>query len=137
LLAVAAEIFLSAPILTRSVIGPAIGALWYVAITGHNSAVYVGTDDPQLAGEALMGAGLVWFLARDDQRRSSVPAVLLMVLAGFWKHNMIAIPMTAIIWLSVRDRSKGTRSILLDRGALGLRDQLLVEPVRAVAGIPN
>jgi hypothetical protein len=106
LLCVAGEIFLCVRILTGGITGSAIGALWYVAIMSHNSAVYVGANDPQLAGEAIMGAALVWFLARDKARLSPTPALLLMVVGGFWKHNMIAIPLTAIIWLLARDRSK-------------------------------
>ncbi|GAH59845.1 unnamed protein product, partial [marine sediment metagenome] len=59
--------------------------------------------DPQLAGQAIMGAALVWFLAGDRAGRSPVGPLLLMVLAGFWKHNMIGIPVTAVLWLLARD----------------------------------
>jgi hypothetical protein len=112
LLCVAGEIFLCVRILTGGVIGSAIGALWYVAIMSHNSAVYVGANDPQIFGEAIMGAGLVLLLARDKAGRSATPALLLMVVAGFWKHNMIGIPLTAIVWLLLRDRSKAIGPIL-------------------------
>jgi hypothetical protein len=118
LLGVSLEIFLSARILSRAVLGPAIGALWYVAIMAHNSAAYVGTNDPQLFGEAIMGAALVWFLARDDQHRSKVAPLLLMVVAGFWKHNMIAIPLTAVVWLLLRDRSRAIRPVLVSIAAI-------------------
>ncbi len=64
LVAIAVEIFLCVRILVGGSIGAAIGALWYLAMTARNSIVYVGTNDPQLAGEAIMGAGLVWFLSR-------------------------------------------------------------------------
>src|ERR1700738_1322304 len=45
LLCVAGEIFLCVRILTGSIVGSAIGALWCVAIMAHNSAVYVGAND--------------------------------------------------------------------------------------------
>jgi hypothetical protein len=118
LICVAAEIFLCARILTRTVIGPAIGALWYAAIMSHNSAIYVGANDPQIAGEAIMGASLVMFLRREADGRSAMPALLLMVLGGFWKHNMIAIPLTSIIWLLLRDRSKAIRPVLASFAAV-------------------
>ncbi len=44
-----------------------------------------------------MGAALVWFLAREKAGRSALPPLLLMVLAGFWKHNIIAIPAAAVL----------------------------------------
>lgn len=115
---VALEIFLCGRILVRSNIGPAIGALWFVAIMAHNSTIYVGANDPQIAGEAIMGAALALFLRADRDRRSPVPALLLMVVGGFWKHNMIAIPLTATIWLLLRDRSKASRPLLISFAAI-------------------
>ena len=49
----------------------------------HNSTAYVGANDPQIAGEAIMGAALVLFLKHDGAGRPVVPALLLMVVAGF------------------------------------------------------
>jgi hypothetical protein len=65
-----------------------------------------------------MGAALVLFLRSDRDRRSPVPALLLMVVGGFWKHNMIAIPLTAIIWLLRRDRSQAWRPLLISLAAV-------------------
>jgi len=103
LVAVAFEIALAARVLGASFAWGAVGGLSVVAVMAHNFLNYVGADDPQLAGQAIMGAALVWFLARDRARRSCVGPLLLMVLAGFWKHNMIGIPVTAVLWLLVRD----------------------------------
>ena len=99
LFCVAGEIFLAVRVLTISTLGGFIGALWYVAIMARNSTTYVGTNDPQIAGEAIMGAALVWLLSRYQEQKSPLPPLLLMVLAGFWKHNMIAIPIATIAWL--------------------------------------
>jgi hypothetical protein len=60
-----------------------------------------------------MGAVLVWFLARDKAGKSTGPALLLMVAAGFWKHNMTAIPLTAILWLVFRDWRAAVRPVAL------------------------
>jgi len=54
LVAVAIEIFLAVRILVGGRAGAAIGALWYLAIMARNSTIYVGTNDPQLGGEAIM-----------------------------------------------------------------------------------
>ena len=103
--AIAVEVFGAVRILTGGRIGAAIAALWYLAIMARNSTVYVGANDPQLAGLAIMGAGLVWFLQLCQRKASPVPALLLMVVAGFWKHNNVAIPLAALAWLYV-DRSR-------------------------------
>jgi len=103
LLTVSVEIFLCVRLLTSRTTGAVIGALWYVAIMCHNSEIYVGANDPQIAGEAIMGAALVWFIARDDAGMSPVLPLLLMVMGGFWKHNLIGIPLTAAAWIILRD----------------------------------
>jgi hypothetical protein len=112
-LGVGVEIYLAVGILVGSAIGGAVGALWYVAFMARSLTTYVGANDPQLAGEAIMGAALVWFLARDRCGKSAEPALLLMVVAGFWKHNIIAIPLTAILWLVIRDWRKAVRPVVL------------------------
>jgi hypothetical protein len=119
LLALTVEIFLAVRILAGGVTGAAVGALWYAAITAHSSELYVGTNDPQLAGEAIMGAGLVWFLVRDRDRRSALAPLLLMVAAGFWKHSIIAIPLTAVVWLLLRNGKVAVRPVLASAVAAG------------------
>jgi hypothetical protein len=99
--AVAVEIYLAVRILTGGRVGAAVAALWYLAIMARNSTVYVGANDPQIAGLAIMGAGLVWFLKICQRQASPVPALLLMVVAGFWKHNNVAVPLTALAWLYI------------------------------------
>ena len=113
LLCVSVEIFLCVRIMTGAAAAAAIGALWYIAIMAHNSSVYVGANDPQLAGEAIMGAALVWFLARDRAGTSATAALLLMVIGGFWKHNMIGIPVTAVLWLLIRDGRRALPNLLI------------------------
>ena len=117
LVSIAIEIFLSVRILVGDRAGAAIGALWYLAIIARNSTIYVGTNDPQLGGEAIMGAGLVWFLFRYRARRSPTPALLLMVVAGFWKHNIIAIPLTAISWLFITRSPYALRATIISAAA--------------------
>ncbi len=118
LFGVAVDIFICARILTRSTIGPLFGALWYLAIMSHNATAYVGANDPQIAGEAIMGAALALFLALDAVGRPVVPALILMVLAGFWKHNMIAVPLAAVTWILWRDRSRAIPQIIASVGAI-------------------
>ena len=128
LLALAIEIFLAVRILTGSRWGGAIGGAWCLAIMARNSTKYIGTNDPQLAGLALMGAGLVWFLARLRDNRSPDPALMLMVLAGFWKHNIAAIPIASMLWLLINQGRGAFRPIVFSAvaAAAGLAVCMLV-----------
>jgi hypothetical protein len=99
--------------------GAALGALWYVAIMSHNFTFYVGADDPQLAGEAVMGAGLMLFLAREKAGASVIMPLLIMVAGGFWKHSMIAVPLTAVAWLLIRRGWESCRPVLISAAVAG------------------
>lgn len=99
---VSIEIFVCVRTLAGGVIGPALGALWYAAIMSHNFTSYVGANDPQLAGEAIMGFGLAWLLRRHKAGERPLGPLLVMVVGGFWKHNMVAVPLTAVVWLLAR-----------------------------------
>ncbi|WP_143274186.1 hypothetical protein [Bradyrhizobium canariense] len=104
-------------ILAGSTFYGALGGLWYLAIMARNSTIYVGADDPQLAGLAIMGAGLWWFLDRVAAERDPTPALLLMVVAGFWKHNNIAIPLTCISWLLITRNRFAVRGVMISGAA--------------------
>ena len=117
LIVTAIEVFACTRVLAGGRTGPLIGALWYVAIMSHNFTSYVGVNDPQLAGEAIMGAGLYWFLARERSGGAVLMPLLVMVLGGFWKHNMIAIPLAAIGWLLLRRGRAAVRPVALSVAA--------------------
>ncbi|UFW75525.1 hypothetical protein [Bradyrhizobium sp. WU425] len=99
LAALAFEISAAVWLLTGARVWGAAGALWYLAIMARNSTTYVGANDPQIAGLAIMGAALVWLLKRTAADRSPLAPLLLMVAGGFWKHNNIGIPIASIAWL--------------------------------------
>lgn len=117
LLAVTIEVFLSVRVLVGGRAGAAIGALWYLAIMARNQTTYVGANDPQLAGEAIMGAALVWFLLHCRAGQSPVRSLLLMVAAGFWKHSMIAVPVTAVAWLIISRSRYAVRATIIGAAA--------------------
>jgi hypothetical protein len=88
-----------------------LGAIWFLATLAGAYTGYVGMSDPHLLGLTVMCAGLTWFIARANKGRPAEPAVLLMVLAGFIKHSLIAIPASALIWLAFdkpREAARGT-----------------------------
>ena len=100
----------------------ALAGFWFVATMARFFEFYVGMNEPQLLGLAMMSAGLAWFLKRHAEGRAVEPAVLVMVLAGFIKHNFITLPLVALLWL------------VLDNWRLGLR-AALVGAAAAAAGL--
>jgi hypothetical protein len=95
-----------------SQIAAILAAAWYVATMARFYDEYVGTNDPQLLGHMVMAIGLIWFLSRYKANRSVEPAVLVMVIAGFFKQNIAAIPVAALIWLALDDWHKGLRAAI-------------------------
>jgi hypothetical protein len=63
---------------------------------------WIMVDDPQTLGEAMMLAGLVCYLARAPNVRRLVFTALLVVSAGFTKHNLVAIPLAITLDLAIR-----------------------------------
>lgn len=80
--------------------GAWIGAAFFVAVMSRFCERYVGMDDPQLLGQAVMAFGFVGFLTALKRDRGYLAPILLMAFAGFIKHNIIALPMTAFVWLT-------------------------------------
>ena len=90
-----------------------IGGAWFVAVMAGAFNRYVGMDDPLLVGLFVMGLALNWFLARAERGQSAVPPILLMVLAGFWKHNLIVIPATVLLWLLLREGGRAWKPVVI------------------------
>ena len=78
-----------------------IGAIWFLATLAGAYTGYVDMNDPHLLGLAVMGTGFTWFIARSNKGEAAEPAILVMVLAGFIKHSLIAIPASAFVWLAL------------------------------------
>jgi hypothetical protein len=81
-------------------IAAAFGAGLLLATFSRFCLRYVGVNDPTLLALALMGLGLAFFLFRQRAGRAVEPAIALLVLAGFVKHNMAVLPAAALIWLA-------------------------------------
>lgn len=80
----------------------AIAGIWFVATMTRSFHHYIGANEPQIVAHLVMTAALLWFLAREQREATLEGPVLLMVLAGFYKHNIAAVPLTAFVWLAAR-----------------------------------
>jgi hypothetical protein len=76
--------------------GCALGFCYLVA------PAWVAADDPQILGEALMLAGLVSYISGPSTRLALLRTALVLVLGGFVKHNLVAIPLAITIDLATR-----------------------------------
>jgi hypothetical protein len=91
----------------------AVAGLWLVATLARFYDKYVGMNDPNLPALALMVAALAWFLRQIARGRPAEPAILLMVVAGFYKHTLIVTPAAALIWLFMQNRRLGVRAAIV------------------------
>jgi hypothetical protein len=94
----------------------AFGGLWLLATLSHFFPRYAGVNDPSLAALALMVFAFALFLSRLRAGRAVEPAIALMVVAGFVKHNMPVFPLAALIWLALHDRKAALRAAAFAAG---------------------
>lgn len=85
----------------------ALFAAVFFAGTVAIASDYVAMDDPQMLGHAAQIAGL-WLLLR----RGSIAAALLMAAGLFVKHDLMAMPLAAALWLAAQDRRAALRFCL-------------------------
>jgi hypothetical protein len=102
------------------VAGAAIGGLWFIAVMARSFTRFVGMNDPQLVGHLLMMSALVWLIRREKRGQSAVPPILAMAVAGFYKHNIVAVPVTTLLWLVGRDWRRAMLPLAIGAGAAAL-----------------
>ena len=90
-----------------------IAGFWFVATMARFFEYYVGMNEPQLLGQAIMVWALVWLLKRHADGRAVEPAILLMVFAGFVKHNFIVVPLVALFWVARDNWRLGLRAAIV------------------------
>jgi hypothetical protein len=122
LLATALAIFVVIRQVGTSLVGGLVGAISFVAIAARFYAFFVGINDPHLVALAIMMWALVWFFQRLQRGRAVEPAIVLMAVAGFYKHTLLAVPVASLGYLAFRDPKLALRAGLAGLGtaALGL-----------------
>ena len=86
----------------------ALGGLWFVATITRFFSEYAGMNDPNVLGLAVAAWAFYVFLAARDTRTIYV-AFFLMAVAGFVKHNLLAIPASAFVYLLITRPSLAIR----------------------------
>jgi len=110
--------------------GAAVAGAFFVAVMSRYYTSYVGMNDPQLLAQAVMACAFVgfavhWFAQRTQQEETQnvhgfgpLLPILLMVVAGFIKHNIIAMPLTAFLWLLIRRPRQALKCYSIAIGAV-------------------
>ncbi len=121
-LATTLAIWVCARRLGASRLAAAIGAFWWLASMSRFYTRYVGMDDPHLVALAMMAWALVLVLDGGNSRQAGLGrraglraalAIVLMALAGFYKHDLFAIPAATLCWVTLRDWRLGLRLTVL------------------------
>jgi hypothetical protein len=107
--------------LQGSMMAAVLGGLWFLGSAVRWTDWYVGMNDPNLLGLAIMALALLWFLRRDPVRGAE-PPILLAVVAGFFKHSLIATPAAMLILLARHHMRLALRAALfgIAAAAIGL-----------------
>jgi len=88
-----------------------VGAFWYLATMTRFFDSYVGVNDPNLVGIAMMVVGLAWALQVQTSGKGWIELPFaLMAVAGFYKNTLFAIPLASWLWLLRCDRSLALRA---------------------------
>ncbi len=87
-----------------------VAALFFAA-TLLVASDYVGMDDPQLLGHAVQLFALLLLL-----RGRPLPAAAAFAVSLFIKHNLLALPLAATLWLWQRDRGTALRFAVTGSG---------------------
>jgi hypothetical protein len=107
--AIAVAIGLAVRRLGGSPMAARISAAFFVATMSRFFIFYVGMDEPQLLSEAVMIFGFLGFLRARSNDRGYLGPVFVMALAGFLKHNIIAMPLTVFLWLARHRRREAVK----------------------------
>jgi hypothetical protein len=98
-------------------LGASLGALWWLATMARWYSTWIGMNDPHLVALAVMTCGLAYALRYPTSSRAYL-AIVVMAIAGFYKHNLVVTPAAALFWLSIHDRGRGLRATAIGLGTV-------------------
>jgi hypothetical protein len=105
--------------LAGSRLGATLAALWWLATAAKWYSVWVGRDDPHLVALAVM-TGCFAYILRHPKSDRALIAIVLMAVAGFYKHSLVAIPLGSFLWLTLHDRRRGVLAIVIGIGTVAV-----------------
>ena len=104
LLSVSCNIFIMARWTGADRISATLGTAAFLMMVTLLTPEYIGQDDPQLLGQALMTSGAVVFLHGRATAGRMTMAAGLVLAGGLVKHNLLALPLALCCWAAIYDR---------------------------------
>ena len=95
-----------------------VGSAYFIGTMCLSFRWYLGVNDPQLLAQAIMIVGFFLFLRSIERDANYWLPLLIMVIAGFFKHNIITLPLSAMLGLVLWRRWRALRFSLLFSGVL-------------------
>ena len=102
-----------------------VGSAYFIGTMCLSFRWYVGVNDPQLLAQEIMIVGFFLFLRSMERDANYWLPLLIMVIAGFFKHNIITLPLSAMLGLVLWRRWRALRFSLLFSGVLAWPGLLL------------
>ncbi|MEI6417190.1 MAG: hypothetical protein WCO92_05665, partial [Verrucomicrobiota bacterium] len=97
-----------------------VGGAYFIGTMCLSFRWYVGVNDPQLLAQAIMIVGFFLFLRAMEKDDNYWLPLLIMVIAGFFKHNIITMPCSGILGLVLWRRWRALRFSLFFSGMLAV-----------------
>ena len=86
-----------------------VGSAYFIGTMCLSFRWYVGVNDPQLLAQAIMIIVFFLFLRAMERDANYWLPLLIMVIAGFFKHNIITLPLSAMLGLVLWRRWRALR----------------------------
>lgn len=102
----AAAVFALSLALGSGALAAWIGACFFVSVVAGAYPGYVASNDPTMLGQALMTAALALFAAGPRTWLRLLAVAGLVCLAGFFKHNLVSVPLAITVFLALREREQ-------------------------------
>jgi dolichyl-phosphate-mannose-protein mannosyltransferase len=78
---------------------------------------YVGIDDPEFVAHVVAAVGLLAVVRRPRTAARACAGGLLLTLALFVKHNLVALPLACLVWLAIFDPRAAWRVLVTGAAA--------------------
>jgi len=90
--------------ISKSAYAALFSGILFVGYMAAHHPNYIGMNDPQWLGNAIMMLGFSLFLVRHETYRHLLAVVVIMAAAGMTKHILIPLPLAITIWLFLENR---------------------------------
>ena len=81
-----------------------ISGLFFIGYMADNHELYIAMNDPQWLGHCFQITGFLFFLISKQKGNIFYLSILMIVISGMIKHNIISLPIAITAWLLIYNR---------------------------------